>query len=69
MVDTTNCLSKYRANLQDLELGTSPAVFFLRNTVCHNDLVESGSVDTFDGIAAEHAMRKQGIDVGGLLFL
>ena len=61
MVYSSDCFRKDITYLQHLEFRTETHILFLRNTVCDNDFIESGSIDPRNGIAAEHAMGEQRI--------
>jgi hypothetical protein len=55
--------------IQVLQLGAQAHVLVLRHRVGHDHLIDGRSVDAGNGIAAEDAVREQGVDGSGALLL
>lgn len=53
MMDAPNRLSEHRGDVKDLEFGAQSLMIFLRHGIGHDDLVNSGCIDTLESIAAE----------------
>lgn len=69
MVHAANGFGEHRTNFKDFQLGAQATVFILRNAVRYDDLVQSGSIDTRNGISTEYAVSEQSVNVGcSLLF-
>lgn len=69
VVDAADGLAKDGRDVNDLELGAQAAVLVLGHRVCDEHLINGRGVDARNGVAAEDAVRQQGIDLGGALLL
>lgn len=69
VVNPSDRLCEYAANLQYFEFRAQALVLFLWDTVSDDDFVNSAGVDAGNGIAAENSVGEKCVDVGGTLSL
>ena len=69
MVHTADGFGEHGPNFQNFQLGAQAAVFILRNAIRYDDLVQSGGINSGNGIATEYAVGEQSINVGCSLLL